>query len=60
MSRRAAYEEKYTKYGLAFASDILSSIARCGAAGRTGDPDLIEAAREAHRRLMKAVRAALA
>jgi hypothetical protein len=51
MKRRGKFERKYQ----AFASTVLSSIGRVGAAGRTGDPVRIDAAR----RLMVFVRAQL-
>jgi hypothetical protein len=48
MTRKQAFERRYKGN----ASAVLSSIARVGAAGRSGDPAKIEAERDRHRRLM--------
>jgi hypothetical protein len=56
MSRIEKYQREYGE----FSGDVLSSIARTGAAGRSGDPRRIAHARKRHAELMAYVRAALA
>jgi hypothetical protein len=55
MTRRGKFEFKYGS----FASTILSSVGRVGAAGRTGDADRITAVRAEHGSLMASVRSTL-
>ena len=55
MPRTTKFQRKYGAFGAL----VLSSIARTGAAGRSGDPCRIAHARERHAALMAYVRAGL-
>jgi hypothetical protein len=52
MKRRKAFEGRYPGNG----SAVLSSIAKVARAGRTGDPEKIDAERRRHRKLMDSLR----